>query len=129
MFILVILVLLIFLIYVYPKQKLDRLKLLKYEVYKYSGLNPNLYYKFLNNIELMEQTLQSVDTSSNYLYLAIDNLQDIALYAKGGSTGFIDQVHDIASRLGNEAELMILEVALQQGVRFQPKYIKDIEPS
>ena len=129
MFILVILVLLIFLIYIYPKQKTDRLKLLKYEVYKYSGLNPDLYYKFLNNIELMEQTLQTVETSSKYLYLAIDNLQDIALYAKGGSTGLIEQVHDIASRLGNEAELMILEVALQQGVRFHPKYLKDIEPS
>lgn len=129
MFILIALIILAFVIYIYPKRKPDRLKILKYEAYKYSGLNPDLYYKFLNNIELMEQTIQSVDTSSKYLYTALDNLQDIALYSKGGSSGFIDKIHDLSSRIGNEAELMILEVALQQGVRFHPKYIKPIEPT
>ncbi len=72
----------------------------------------------------MKQNLYSVDLSTKYLYKAIDNLQDLALNAKGGSTGFIDEVHDIASRLGNEAELMIMEVALEQGTRFNPKFIK-----
>jgi hypothetical protein len=76
-------------------------------------------------MDLMKQSLYSVDLSARYLYQAIDNLQDLALNAKGGSTGFIDEVHEIASRLGNEGELMILDVALEQGVRFHPKFIKD----
>lgn len=73
----------------------------------------------------MKQNLYSVDLSAKYLYKAIDNLQDLALNAKGGSTGFIEEVHDIASRLGSEAELMIMEVALEKGVRFNPKFIKE----
>jgi len=77
----------------------------------------------------MKQYMYSVDLSSKYLYQAIDNLQDLALNAKGGSTGLIDEVHEIASRLGNEAELMILDVALSQGIRFHPKFIKHIPNS
>ena len=123
LFILVFLVCLI--VYFYPKRDRDQLAPIKYEVYKYSGLNPDLYRKFLNNMDLMKQNLYSVDLSANYLYKAIDNLQDLALNAKGGSTGFIDEVHEIASRLGSEAELMIMEVALEKGIRFHPKFIKE----
>jgi len=75
-------------------------------------------------MDLMKQSLYSVDLSAKYLYKAIDNLQDLALNAKGGSTGFIEEVHEIASRLGNAGELMIMEEALKQGVRFHPKFIK-----
>ena len=123
LFILVFLVCLI--VYFYPKRDRDQLAPIKYEVYKYSGLNPELYRMFLNNMDLMKQNLYSVDLSAKYLYKAIDNLQDLALNAKGGSTGFIDEVHEIASRLGSEAELMIMDVALEKGVRFHPKFIKD----
>ena len=123
LFIMVFLVVLI--VYFFPKRDRDQLAPIKNEVYKYSGLNPNLYHSFLNNMELMKKSLYSVDLSAMYLYQAIDNLQDLALNAKGGSTGFIEDVHEIASRLGNEGELMILEVALEQGVRFYPKFIKD----
>jgi len=124
LFILVFVIILI--VYFYPKRDTDQLAPLKYEVYKYSGLNPDLYHSFLNNMNLMKQNIYSVDLSAKYLYQAIDNIQDMALSAKGGSTGFIEEIHDIASRLGNEAELMILDVALQQGVRFHPKFIKDV---
>ena len=113
-------------VYLYPKRDRDQLAPIKYEVHKYSGLNPDLYRSFLNNMDLMKQYTYSVDLSAKYLYQAIDNLQDLALNAKGGSTGFIEEVHDIASRLGNEAELMILDVAMSQGVRFHPKFIKYI---
>ena len=111
-------------VYFYPKRDRDQLAPIKYEVYKYSGLNPDLYHMFLNNMNLMKQNIYSVDLSAKYLYKAIDNLQDLALNAKGGSTGFIDEVHEIASRLGSEAELMIMDIALEQGIRFNPKFIK-----
>lgn len=125
MFMFILLALIVFAIYIYPKRDNDKLKDLKFEVYKYSGLNPDLYYRFLNNIQLMDQTIQSVETSSGYLYEALDNLQDMALNAKGGSSGLIENLHDIASRIGNAAELTILDNALRQGVRFYPKYIKN----
>jgi len=124
MFIFIIVLLVVFAVYFYPKRDRDQLAPIKYEVYKYSGLNPDMYRSFLNNMELMKQSLHSVDLSAKYLYQAIDNLQDLALYAKGGSTGFIEDVHEIASRLGHEAELMILDEALKQGIRFHPKFIK-----
>jgi hypothetical protein len=111
-------------VYLYPKRDRDQLAPIKYEVHKYSGLNPDLYHSFINNMDLMKKYTYSVDLSAKYLYQAIDNLQDLALNAKGGSTGFIEEVHDIASRLGNEAELMILDTATTQGVRFHPKFIK-----
>jgi hypothetical protein len=112
-------------VYFYPKRDRDSLAPIKYEVYKYSGLNPDLYYSFLNNMDLMKQSLYSIDLSAKYLYQAIDNLQDLALNAKGGSTGFIEEVHEIASRLGSEAEIMILKKATEQGVRFHPKFIQE----
>jgi hypothetical protein len=122
-----ILVLLVgFLVFLLPKRDKDPLGPLKNEAYKYSGLKPELYYSFLNNMKLMQQVTYSVDTSAGYLYKAIDNLQDLALYAKGGSTGLIDEIHELASRIGNAGELIILDSALNQGVRFYPKFIKFI---
>jgi hypothetical protein len=129
MYLFILVLLIVFVIYLYPRRDRDQLAPIKYEVYKYSGLNPDVYHSFLNNMSLMKQYMYSVDLSSKYLYQAIDNLQDLALNAKGGSTGFIDEVHEIASRLGNEAELMILDVALSQGIRFHPKFIKHIPNS
>jgi hypothetical protein len=126
MYLLILIFLVCIAVYLYPKRDRDQLAPIKYEVYKYSGLNPDLYHSFLNNMDLMKKYTYSVDLSAKYLYQAIDNLQDLALNAKGGSTGFIEEVHDIASRLGNEAELMILDVATTQGVRFHPKFIKEI---
>ena len=120
------LALVLFLIYVYPQRDVDPLRDLKFEAHKYSGLNPTLYYKFLNNISLMRQTISSVDTSAGYLYTAIENLQDMGLESVGGSSGFVEELHDLGSRIGNAAELLILEEAVNQGVRFNPKYIKTI---
>ena len=125
MYLFILVFLIVIVVYFYPKRDVDTLSPIKYEVHKYSGLNPDLYYSFLNNMNLMKQSLYSVDLSAKYLYQAIDNVQDLALSAKGGSTGFIEELHEIASRLGSEAELMILEVATEQGVRFYPKFIKD----
>ena len=124
LFIVVLLVCLV--VYLLPKRNKDPLGPLKLKAYKYSGLNPDIYYSFLNNMKLMQQVIHSVDTSAGYLYKAIDNLQDLALYAKGGSTGLIDEIHSLASQIGDAGELMILDQALQQGVRFYPKFIKFI---
>ena len=124
MYLFILVLVIAFVVYLYPKRDKDELEPIKNEVYKYSGLNPDLYYSFLNNMSLMKQTLYSTDISAKYLDQAIENLQDMALYAKGGSGGFVEEVHEIASRLGNQGELMIMEVALENGTRFYPKYIK-----
>lgn len=125
MYLLILVILVCIAVYLYPKQDRDVLAPIKFEVHKYSGLNPGLYHSFINNMELMEKYKHSVDLSAKYLYQAIDNLQDLALNAKGGSTGFIEEVHEIASRLGSEAEIMILKTATEQGVRFRPKFIQE----
>jgi hypothetical protein len=129
MYLFILVLLVCFLVFFLPKRDKDTFGPLKLEAYKYSGLKPELYYSFLNNMKLMQQVLNSVETSAGYLYTAVDNLQDLALYAKGGSTGLIDEIHDLASRIGNAGELMILDSALKQGVRFYPKFIKFIPDS
>ena len=82
----------------------------------------------MNNIELFEQTTYSVTLSQKYLYRAIDSLQELALYTVGGSSNAIHEINELASEIGDIAEQMIAETALKQGVRFRPKYIKDIPP-
>ena len=114
-------------LYLYPKRNKRPLDEYKQKAKKYSGLSPDKYSEFVNNLELSEQTLYSVTLSTKYLYKAIDALQDLPLYAKGGSSGLIEEIHEMASSIGDAMERQIAKTALDQGVRFNPRYIKGIQ--
>jgi len=90
-------------------------------------LSPDKYSEFVNNLELSEQTLYSVTLSKKYLYKSLDALQDLALYSKGGSSGLIEEIHEMTSAIGDIVERQIANTAIEQGVRFNPKYIKGIQ--
>ena len=111
--------------YIYPRREVDRLQVFKERAYKYSGIDPDTYAKFRIGLSLMQQSIHSVDTSASYLYGAIDNLQDLGLYMKGGSSDVVYEIHQLASDIGDAGERMLLDEALAQGVRFMPKYLKE----
>jgi hypothetical protein len=126
MLVVIAIVLAIMIVLVYQtKQNTNTIRELKLRVYTYSGLSPEVYSDFLNNINIAEQTsTYSVDLSEMYLDKAINALQELALYGDGTA---IDDVHELASAIGDEVEKNIAQTAIKQGVRFRPKYTKDYD--
>tara|TARA_B110000285_G_scaffold225199_1_gene283071 strand:- start:101 stop:466 length:366 start_codon:yes stop_codon:yes gene_type:complete len=105
----------------------ERLQELKIEAQEYSGLNPELFKDFLNNMTLFEESLEFPDLSSNYLYQAIDALERTALYTTSSSINAIDMIHEIVKEIGVEAETMILESSMNKGMSFRPIYLNNID--
>jgi len=106
----------------------QQLEDLKMEIHKYSGLNPESYQSFVNNIDLMQSTLQNenVEIATNYLYSAIENIQDLSLYLTGSTTEVTDSILDLSRQVGIESEKMIMDVALFKRKDFRPRYLNDI---
>ena len=109
-----------------PENK--QLEDLKMEVHKYSGLNPESYQSFLNNIDLMESSIQNenIELASEYLYNAIDNVQELALYLTGSSTEITDVILNLSRQIGVESEKMIMDSALYKRKQFRPKYLNEV---
>ena len=105
----------------------ERLHELKIEAQEYSGLNPELFKEFLNNMTLFEESLEFPDLSSKYLYQSIDALEHMALYTTSSSLDTVEAVHEIVKQIGMEAELMILESAMGKGLSFRPTYLNNID--
>lgn len=109
-----------------PENK--QLEDLKMEVHKYSGLNPESYQSFLNNMDLMESSIQNenIELASEYLYNAIDNVQELALYLTGSSTEITDVILNLSRQIGVESEKMIMDSALYKRKQFRPKYLNEV---
>ena len=105
----------------------ERLHELKIEAQEYSGLNPELFKEFLNNMTMFEESLEFPDLSSKYLYQAIDALERMALYTTSSSVDAASTVHEIVKEIGMEAELMILESAMGRGLTFRPTYLNNMD--
>jgi hypothetical protein len=105
----------------------EKLHELKIEAQEYSGLNPELFKEFLNNMTLFEESLEFPDLSSKYLYQAIDALERMALYTTSSSINAVEMVHEIVKQIGMEAELMILESAMNKGLSFRPTYLNNMD--
>ncbi len=105
----------------------ERLHELKIEAQEYSGLNPELFKEFINNMTMFEESLEFPDLSSKYLYQAIDALERMALYTTSSSVDAVSAVHEIVKEIGMEAELMILESAIGKGLSFRPTYLNNMD--
>lgn len=105
----------------------ERLHELKIEAQEYSGLDPELFKEFLNNMTMFEESLEFPDLSSKYLYQAIDALERMALYTTSSSVDAASAVHEIVKEIGMEAELMILESAMGRGLSFRPTYLNNMD--
>ena len=105
----------------------ERLHELKIEAQEFSGLNPELFREFLNNMTLFEESLEFPDLSSKYLYQAIDALERMALYTISSSVDANETVHEIVKEIGMEGELMILESSMNKGLSFRPTYLNNMD--
>ena len=105
----------------------ERLHELKIEAQEYSGLNPELFKEFLNNMTMFEESLEFPDLSSKYLYQGIDALERMALYTTSTSVDAVSAVHEIVKEIGMESELMILESAMDKGLSFRPTYLNNMD--
>ena len=102
---------------------------LKFEqaVHPYSGLDPVSWQRFLNNMNLFRNKLDTdIDLSAKALYTAIENVRDIGLGIRhADDTVYQDRLNDIAGQLGYEGEHVINEIALSKGIYFFPKYLNE----
>jgi hypothetical protein len=95
----------------------------KTRAHKYSGIRPDVYYEFVNEIDMYTRS-PSVDTALTHLYRAIDVLQELALYAHPSSDApYFIRV--LANDLGNDGEDLLMKRALARGENFTPKYLKE----
>lgn len=110
------------------QQENTQLEDLKMEVHKYSGLNPESYQSFLNNMDLMESGIQNenIDLASDYLYNAIDNVQDLSLYLTGSSTEITETILNLSRQIGVESEKLIMDMALYKRKQFRPRYLNEV---
>jgi hypothetical protein len=103
----------------------NRLRKYKLLVHPYSGLDPESWLRFINNLHNFEE-LDSLEKSANSLYSAIDNIRDIALGTRrADDSQFKDDLNLIATNLGIEGETILNQQALNKGLRFFPKYLNN----
>ena len=76
---------------------------------------------------LFEESLEFPDLSSKYLYQGIDALERMALYTTSSSINTVETVHEIVKEIGMEAELMVLESAMNKGLSFRPTYLNNMD--
>lgn len=86
------------------------------KIHPYSGLNPDLYTQYINNLELFEENINNVDVASEFLYNAIDSAEELKLY---GNTDFNSSIQDVAIT----GESLLMKYALKNGDHFYPKYL------
>ena len=88
------------------------------KIVKYSGLEPSSYTDFVNNIQLMKTTYEP-----EYLYKALDNLEDLSLYTQQSSDlHIIEDIKSIIVSLGKDGEKYLLS----GGHPFVPTYLNTL---
>jgi hypothetical protein len=129
--ILAIVVVLIFvLLIIYSPQKIQNKVIIfdgEKEIVKYSGLNPQSYTEFVNNLELMKSNVnENTDLASQYLYKALENLEDLSFYIYNADLDILEHIKRIIVSIGKDGETLILKYALHKGDHFVPIYLNKL---
>ena len=91
---------------------------MKMNIYPYSGLNKEIYLKYLNDLLLFSQNIEHVDIATKYLYSAIDRAYELQFFTD----------HDFTDKIMKNAikgEELLLESSLRYGNLFIPKYLNN----
>ena len=101
----------------------------KYEkmVHPYSGLDPENWSRFLDNLRAFEQLASiQIDDAATALYTAIEAIRDLGLGLRRADDANIqEELAGISMQLGIEGETILNQNAIAQGVYFFPKYLND----
>jgi hypothetical protein len=92
------------------------------KAYKYSGIDPESFNLFVKNINLSLSTIEEPRVSSDYLYKALDNLEDVALY---NDYDVHEEIREIIIELAYEVERLILERSIKLKKPFRTRYLND----
>ena len=102
---------------------------LKYEqaVHPYSGLDPESWKRFLNNMQLFRSKVESdLDLSAKALYTAVENVRDIGLGVRhADDTEYQDRLNGIAGELALEGVSILMKTASDKGLYFFPKFLNE----
>lgn len=102
----------------------------KYEalVHPYSGLDPESWSRYIQNIRDFEKLSGTTDVAgaAGSLYAALENIRDIGLgLRRSDDQHHTDALDEIAGNLGYEGEFIINQTALSNGIHFFPKYLNE----
>lgn len=92
------------------------------KAYKYSGIDPDSFNKFLEHLKLSTEKIDDPQISAKHLYDGLDYLEDIALY---NNYDVHDEIREIITELAFEVETRILEKSLELNKPFNPRYLND----
>jgi hypothetical protein len=97
------------------------------EVHPYSGLDPQTWELLQNHLEQYENTKASLDQRASGLYMAIEDIRNLALFIRRADDHeHQEKLESIAFQLGVEGETTLFALAQKQGVYFFPKYLNDL---
>ena len=108
------------------KRRVDNTDLLlpyKIRAKKFSGLHPDTYYQFLNELELHTR-IPTVESAQWRLHRALEALQELALYAHPSSDA-PEAIRILVNEIGDVCESRLFTLALETDQDFTPKYLKE----
>jgi len=92
---------------------------MKMNIYPYSGLNEEIYLKYINDLNLFSNNIKYTDIASKYLYSSIDRAYDLQFFT---NHDFTDKIIENAIK----GEEILLQSSLRYGNMFNPKYLNNI---
>ncbi|QIG60008.1 hypothetical protein [Dishui Lake phycodnavirus 4] len=95
------------------------------KIHKYSGVHPEMYEQYISYINLAKQNIDDTNRSKKFLYKSIQLLEEIALYGESGDLDIHEDMTYLIQQLGYEFERFLLNSALNNGIRFIPKYLNE----
>jgi hypothetical protein len=96
---------------------------LKTEAHKYSGIHPDEYQLFTEQMALCEQMIETQPRqAATHLYQALDHMRNLGTHNRYGVE---DEIHELTLKIGLAVEKRILRSALKKGVNWTPTYLNN----
>jgi hypothetical protein len=103
----------------------SHIKEIQKKIHKYSGVNPYYYEQYLANFNLAKHTIKDVNQSKVFFHQAIQYLEELSLFGVAGDLDIHDEMTYLIQELGYNFEKMLLNSAINSGVRFIPVYLNE----
>lgn len=97
---------------------------LKEEALKYSGINPEEFKLFAQEMKMAEDVLDEDKPrdAARHLYKALDHFENLGTH---NHYDVQEDIHDVAVRIAIATEKRILESALKLGINWTPRYLNN----
>lgn len=101
-----------------------------HRLHKYSGLSPEHFYMFLDEMRIVKQNLYTNPrAAADALYAGVNHMQELALYNQRADEPYAHEIQDILTSLIADVEDTIQYTAMLLGLRFNPRFINDVIPN